>query len=216
MNNMKNQLLKQYKRAPVTSVLIALCVVIYVISFLLYGEEMNVYEGMAFGGYNPVFVQLNHEYYRLITANFIHFGIIHIAVNCYSLYGIGMFIESSLKPKKYCIVLFISALATTGLPYLLYLINGFEANTVSGGISGVIFGLIGALGALALKSRDIFLDVFRQLAPNLLLMLFISVVVPSISLSGHVAGMIGGFIATYIILHIHTYKKKSKYSDLVN
>ena len=177
---------------------------------------MNVYEGMAFGGYNPVFVQLNHEYYRLITANFIHFGVIHIAVNCYSLYGIGMFIESSLKPKKYCIVLLISALATTGLPYLLYLINGFEANTVSGGISGVIFGLIGALGALALKYRDIFLDVFRQLAPNLLLMLFISVVVPSISLSGHVAGMIGGFIATYIILHIHTYKKKSKYSDLIN
>ena len=58
MNNMKNQLLKQYKRAPVTSVLIALCVVIYVISFLLYGEEMNVYEGMAFGGYNPVFEKL--------------------------------------------------------------------------------------------------------------------------------------------------------------
>lgn len=214
MNSMYNQLLRKYKTAPITMGLISICVIVYIISFLLFGEEMNVLEGIAFGGYNPVLVSMNHDYYRLITANFIHFGIIHIAVNCYSLYGLGMFIEASLKMKKYIIVILVSALSTQLIPYILYLVMGFGADSLSGGISGVIFGLIGSLGALALKYRNIFMDVFRQLAPNVLLMLLISFVIPSISLSGHVSGMIGGFIATYILLHI---KPKNKtYSDLLN
>lgn len=216
MNDMLNELKRKYKKAPLTCSLIGICIIVYMISFFLFGEEMNAYEGMVFGGYNPLYVYLNHEYYRLITANFIHFGLLHIAVNCYSLYGIGMFIEASLKPKKYVIVLLVSALATTGLPYLLFLMNGFEANTVSGGISGVIFGLIGALGALALKYKNIFMDIFKQLAPNVIMMLVISFLVPSISMSGHVSGLIGGFVATYIILHIRSKQKSNPYSDLVN
>lgn len=211
---MYNQLVQKYKRSPITMILITLCIIIYIISFLLYGEEMNVFEGIQFGGYNPILVSELSEYYRLMTANFIHFGLLHVAVNCYSLYGLGMFIESSLKMKKYLMVIFMSALATTGIPYVLYLIIGVGAESLSGGISGVIFGLIGALGALALKYKNIFMDVFRQLAPNVLLMLLISFMIPSISLSGHVSGMIGGFITTYIIL---TKKPKKKtYSDLVN
>lgn len=216
MNNMMNELIKKYKKVPVTMGLITVCIIVYLISFVLYGEEMNVYEGITMGGYNPIYVYLDNQYYRLLTANFIHFGLLHIAVNCYSLYGIGMFIEASLKPKKYAIVLLVSALATTGLPYLLFLINGFEANTVSGGISGVIFGLIGALGALAIKYKNIFMDIFKQLAPNVILMLVISFIVPTISMSGHVSGLIGGFVATYVMLNMKSKQKKNPYSDLIN
>lgn len=213
---MIDQLLVKYKKAPITFLLITICVIVYIISFLLFGETMSSYDAIRFGGYNPLFVYANHEYYRLLTANFIHFGLIHIAVNCYSLYGIGAFIESVLKTKKYIIVLCVSAITTTSLPYILFLFNGFEANTISGGISGVIFGLIGALGALALKYKNVFLDIFKQLAPNVLLMLVISFVVPSISWSGHVFGMIGGFVSTYILLNIKPRKQKNQYSDLLN
>lgn len=206
--------MSSFKVAPITIGLIGICMIVYIISFMLFGETMNVYEGLFFGGYNPVLVHEYHEYYRLLTANFIHFGIMHIAVNCYSLYGIGMFIERTLKTRNYLIVLFVSALATTGLPYLLYLLNGFEANTVSGGISGVIFGLIGSLGALAIYFKNIFMNIFKQLAPNLILMLVISFLVPSISLSGHVCGFIGGFLATYVLIHF-TYKKDTR-QHLVN
>lgn len=202
----------KYKKTPVTMILITICVIVYIISVLLFGIEMNAKQGLSFGAYNPLYVIFGHEYYRLITANFIHFGLLHIIVNCYSLYGIGIFIERTLKTQKYIIVIMISALATTGLPCTLFLINGFEMYTISGGISGVIFGLIGSLGALALKYKNIFLDIFKQLAPNLILMLVISFVVPSISLSGHVSGFIGGFISTYIILLLP--KRKKQYQDL--
>ncbi|MEG0453580.1 MAG: rhomboid family intramembrane serine protease [Coprobacillus sp.] len=213
---MINEYLKNYKKYPVTIALMTVCVVVYIVSCLLYGLEMNANDGIAFGGFNPLYVLYENEYYRLITANFIHFGILHIAVNCYSLFGIGSFIERVLKTKKYIIVLIASALATTGLPFLLFLINGYGSMTISGGISGVIFGLIGALGALALTYKDVFLDVFKQLLPNVLLMLFISIAIPSISLSGHVSGLIGGFIATYIVLKIKVKPKKNKYEDLLN
>ena len=171
-------------------------------SFVWFGEEMNALEGLYFGGFNPVYIQLSHEYYRLLSANFIHFGILHLAVNCYSLYGLGLFIEKSLGLKKYLILILVSALTTTGLPYLFYLITGYGANVVSGGISGVIFGLIGALGALALRYKYIYMDIFKQLAPNIILMLIISFIIPSISLSCHLAGLIGGFVCTYILLMI--------------
>ena len=205
----------KYKRAPITMILIILCVIVYIVSVILYGLEMTAQEGIQFGGYNPQFVFYNHDYYRLLTANFIHFGFIHIAVNCYSLYGIGMFIETVLKDKKYLIVLVASCLATTGIPYLLYLFNDFGIGTVSGGISGVIFGLIGALAALALKYKEVFMDVFKQLAPNVILMLLISFMLPSISMSGHISGFIGGFISAYLVISIKP-KKKDKYKDLLN
>lgn len=200
MNSMLNRFLWKYKSFPITISLICLCILVYAMSFVWFGEEMNALEGLYFGGFNPVYIQLSHEYYRLLSANFIHFGILHLAVNCYSLYGLGLFIEKSLGLKKYLILILVSALTTTGLPYLFYLITGYGANVVSGGISGVIFGLIGALGALALHYKYIYMDIFKQLAPNIILMLIISFIIPSISLSGHLAGLIGGFVCTYILL----------------
>ena len=202
MNSMLNRFLWKYKSFPITISLICLCILVYAMSFVWFGEEMNALEGLYFGGFNPVYIQLSHEYYRLLSANFIHFGILHLAVNCYSLYGLGLFIEKSLGLKKYLILILVSALTTTGLSYLFYLITGYGANVVSGGISGVIFGLIGALGALALRYKYIYMDIFKQLVPNIILMLIISFIIPSISLSGHLAGLIGGFVCTYILLMI--------------
>ncbi|MDE6954126.1 MAG: rhomboid family intramembrane serine protease [Erysipelotrichales bacterium] len=210
-----NELLYKYKKSPITYSVIGICIVVYVVSVLVYGIEMSAYEGLTFGGYNPLLVAFGGDYYRLITANFIHFGLLHIVVNCYSMLGLGVFIENTLSRVEYIIILGVSALFTTLLPFVLFLINGFEANVVSGGISGVIFGLIGSLGALALCYKDVFMTVFKQLAPNVTMMLVISFIVPSISLSGHVSGMIGGFVATYIILKLKR-KQKNLYEDLLN
>ena len=206
--------LKRYmKKSPVTIGLIIICVIVYLISFLLFGEEMTAAEGLLFGGFNPVYVQVKHEYWRLVTANLIHFGLLHLVMNCYSLFGIGMFVESVLGFKRYMILILVCMFSTTGIPYVLYLMNGYGIYTVSGGISGVIFGLIGALGALAYVYKNVFSDFFRQLAPSVIVMLLISFLIPSISLSGHVSGLIGGFIATYILIKL---KDKKKNEDLLN
>ena len=75
----------------------------------------------------------------------------HIVVNCYSLFDLSCFAEYLIGTKKYIIVIITSMLSTTGLPYIAYLLFGTGAHTVSGGVSGVIFGIIGAIGALYLS-----------------------------------------------------------------
>lgn len=199
--------MNKYKNLTVTNIIIGLCVLFYIITTLLYGIEMNAYEAIEFLGYNPLVVYSDSSYYRLITANFIHFGILHIVVNCYSLNNIGPFVERVLGIKDYLLVIISSMLSTTVIPYIMFLINGYGYNSVSGGISGVICGLLGSIAAMALLYKGQFKEVFRSILPSLLLMIFMSVSFDDISLSGHICGMFGGFVSTYIILKMKLMKR---------
>lgn len=192
--------MEKYKKYKITYTLIAICIVVYIITTLIYGIEMSGYDALEFLGFNPMIVYLENSYYRLITANFIHFGILHIVVNCYSLNNIGPFMERILGFKDYLIVIIASMLSTTLIPYILFFINGFGMNSVSGGISGVICGLLGSLAALAYVLKGQFKEIFRSVLPSIFLMIFMSVGFKEISLSGHLSGMIGGFVSTYILL----------------
>lgn len=188
-----------YKKYPVTFSLILMIIIVYVYTSLKYGIDMNAYQGIEAGGFNPVLVIAWKQYYRLLTANFIHFGIMHIFCNAYSLYNLGTLMERILGLKKYLLVICASMISTTLFPFLLYFLNGTGATSIMGGISGVIFGLIGSLLALAYLYRDIYMYLFKQVASSLILMLLISFMIPSISLTGHIGGMIGGFLVTLLI-----------------
>lgn len=185
-----------FKKAPVTTGLIVMIVVVYVYTTLKYGIEMNAYQGIEAGGFNPILVLGLKQYYRIITANFIHFGIMHIFCNAYSLYNLGMVMERILDRKKYVLLIVVSMLSTTLFSLVLYFLNGSGATSIMGGISGVIFGLIGSLSALAYLYKDVYMYLFKQIAPSVFLMLLLSFMLPSISLTGHIGGMIGGFLVT--------------------
>lgn len=187
-----------FKKYPITFSLLLLIIVVYIYTTLKYGIEMNAYQGIEAGGFNPLIVIMTNQYYRLITANFIHFGIMHIFCNAYSLYNLGMLMERVLGFKKYLTVVLVSMLSTTLFPFILYFLNGTGANSIMGGISGVIFGLIGSLMALAYLYRDVYMYLFKQIVSSLILMLFISFMLPSISLTGHIGGMLGGFLVTLL------------------
>ena len=89
------------KKYPVTYTLLALCIMTYIATTLLLSIDMNAMQGLAAGGFNPYYVHVTHQYYRLITANFIHFGLMHIVVNCYSLFDLSCFAEYLIGTKKY-------------------------------------------------------------------------------------------------------------------
>ena len=187
------------KQCPITCFLIGFVVLVYIYTTLKYGIEMNVYQVIEAGGFNPILVIEWKQFYRLITANFIHFGLMHIFCNAYSLYNLGMVMERIIGQKKYLLVIVVSMLSTTVIPLLLYFINGAGYNSIMGGVSGVIFGLIGSLLALALLYKDVYMYLFKQIASSVILMLILSFMLPSISLTGHIVGMIGGFVVTWII-----------------
>ena len=194
-----------YKRFPITFGIIGACIIIYIYTSLTYSISMNAYEGFEVGGFMPLAVYVDHDYSRLITANFIHFGFSHILMNMISLYNIGPFMESAFGMKRYILLIIGSAFGTTGLPYLYYLIfeNPYSQSglTVSGGASGIVLGLLGGLCCLAIFYKSIFKNAFKSVLPSLILIMIISFTVPSVSLSGHFGGFIGGFIVTFILIH---------------
>lgn len=194
----------QYKKSPITIIIIVICIVMYLFTLGKFGTRMTAYEALQVGGLHPSLVVEWNQFYRLITANIIHFDIMHIFCNCYSLYTIGtmMGLEQLLKPKRYIFLIVISMLFTTGIPCLLYVIFNIGGTSVMGGLSGVVFGLIGAMLALALYFRGQYLHIFKQIYQSVLLMLVVSFLIPSISLVGHVSGMMGGFVGMLFIIKI--------------
>lgn len=189
-----------YKRFPVTMISILLCLLVYGYTTVTYGMSIDAYQGQDMGGFNPILVLEYHQYYRILMANFIHFDLMHIVFNCYALYGLGMLLEEILGSKRFFIVFFSSMLSTTLIPCALYLINSTGATTILGGISGAIFGVMGAILALGIFQKEKYRFIFKQIVNNVFIMLVISVAVPSISLVGHVSGLIGGFFVMTIII----------------
>lgn len=82
------------------------------------------------------------DWWRLITCTFIHIGIIHLLLNMYALFSIGVYLEPVLGRWK-----LLTAYLATGILASLTSI-WWHANTISAGASGAIFGLYGVFLAL--------------------------------------------------------------------
>ena len=83
------------------------------------------------------------EYWRMITATFLHIGIFHLAMNGYALYLFGNVIEAEQGKIRFAAIYAVSALAASAASYAFG-----PPTVVSAGASGAIFGLFGAfLGA---------------------------------------------------------------------
>lgn len=129
---------------------------------------------------------------RLLTAGFIHFGIIHLGFNMYLLYQLGSLLEPSVGRIRFAAVYVVSLLGgSTGALML-------QPDGLHGGASGAVFGLMG-FAAVGYWRQGI--NPMRTPIGSLLLLnLFITFVVPGISIGGHLGGAllgaVGGVLAT--------------------
>ena len=100
--------------------------------------------------YEPAFVD-GHEYYRIITHFFLHFGLEHLANNMIALLVLGYTLEQEIGKIKYLILYMSSGiLAGFASMYVNWILSD---NVVSCGASGAIYGLMGALLMVLLKNR---------------------------------------------------------------
>ncbi len=124
------------------------------------------------------------EWYRLVTAGFVHFGIIHLAVNMYSLWILGRAAEQYAGRLAFGMIYGVSLLAGSFGSLIM------EPRALSAGASGAIFGLMGAM-FLAFRARGIPFT-RSPLFSVLLINLFITFTVPNISVGAHLGGLLGG------------------------
>lgn len=160
----------------VTTVLLAVNVAVFVLDLLLDGRLK------AEGASNPLFVAYG-EPYRLLTAAFLHAGVIHLVVNMLALSQIGPPLESALGRARFLALYLLAALGGGAVSMLLS--NPF---TVGVGASGAIFGLFGAYYVVARRTGA---D-----AGGILVLLAINTVIgftfPGIDWRAHLGGLVTG------------------------
>jgi membrane associated rhomboid family serine protease len=128
----------------------------------------------------------NGEWWRLVTAGFVHFSILHILFNMFILYQIGLVLEPAIGPWRFSAIYIASLLAGSLGAMIL------DPTVASGGASGAVFG-VGAAATYALSRRGVrFWD--TGFGPLLLFNLGLGFVVANVSVGAHIGGLIGGVI----------------------
>ena len=195
-----------------TKILIIINVVIFLVMYFPLINLNNIfrqyfissgimsYDLMA-GTYTTVFTFENS--YRLITANFLHSGPTHLVMNMMGLFILGEPTESVIGKKNFITIYLLSALGTTVLCALVnILFNPFGFEPVLGA-SGAVLGIGGCLAGIAIfrKINNIYDPLQIDYMP-LLIMLGLNIFVglfPGISLTGHLGGIVSGFILGYFL-----------------
>lgn len=122
--------------------------------------------------------------YRLLTATFIHYGILHLLLNMWALWMLGRSLEAALGPVRFVALYVLSGLGGSIAAYL------FSPNSITAGASGAIFGLFAALFVVLKRLRR---DT-SSVVPVLLINLVLTFTVPNISIAGHLGGLVVGAI----------------------
>jgi membrane associated rhomboid family serine protease len=176
------------ERAVVTPVLIALNVLVYLVTAVQARSPMNNQLSQLFTDgvlFSPS-IAFDGEWWRLFVSGFLHYGLIHLAVNMFSLWMLGKDLELLLGKVRFAVV------------YLLSLFGGSisvfvfdDPGRPTAGASGAIYGLLGAILIVILRLKLNPTQVIGVIALNLI----ISVSIPNISLLGHLGGFVIGAVA---------------------
>lgn len=133
-----------------------------------------------------------HEWFRLVTSGFIHFGVFHILMNMLLLYQLGMMLERAIGSARFTL-LYVASLLAGALGVLVV-----DSGGLSGGASGAVFGLM-AGAAIGMHRRGV--NVWSTgIGTTLLLNLVLTFTIPGISIGGHVGGAIGGALCGWVML----------------
>jgi rhomboid protease GluP len=146
------------------------------------------------GALDPTSVVVRHEYWRLLSALFLHYGALHLAINLFALFLLGPPLERLIGSAKFISGYLLSGLASSAGVLSLWAI-GLTSAAPLVGASGAIMGVIGiSAGLLLLRHRQSTLA-GRQLKS----ILFIVAVqtafdlwTPQVSLAAHLCGFLGG------------------------
>jgi rhomboid protease GluP len=188
-------------RPVVTQVLIAVNVGFFIAEVLTgtqLGASLTGNLGgslMQWGALEPARVAMLHEYYRLVSAMFLHASILHIGLNMYVLWVLGSVIEPAFGAKRFLAIYLIAGLFGSVASYI------FSAPDVAGvGASGAIFGLLGAWVAYNVRRRGS-PAASAQIRWALLwigINLVLGFTISGIDNFAHMGGLVGGFVAGFV------------------
>jgi rhomboid protease GluP len=185
---------------PITKILLAVNIAVFLLM------AVNGIANKGFGDDDPFFrwganfgpAVLNGQYWRLVTAVFLHGGLWHVAVNMWSLWQLGNLAERLLGRNAYLGLYLLSGIAGNILSIAV------NPLVLSVGASGAVFGLAGALIAILIFVRlDAPPDQIARLRNNLISVVIINLIlggmIAHIDNFAHVGGLVCGFSIAFLL-----------------
>jgi membrane associated rhomboid family serine protease len=131
------------------------------------------------------------EWYRLVTAMFVHYGLLHLLLNMYALWILGRNLESALGPARFLALYLISGIGGNVAAYV------FAPNTLSAGASTAVFGLFAGIFVLLRRlGRST-----SALVPVIVVNVVFTLAVPGISIAGHFGGLVTGAAVAAVLAY---------------
>ncbi len=140
---------------------------------------------------------LHGEWWRLLSAMFLHYGALHIGMNMLCLYRVSV-VERMIGRCEFLAV-YLAAGLLGGIASLMR-----HSDAVGAGASGAVFGAFGAFAAIMIVRRaefdpQVWSRTMRSLGSFFGLNLVIGLSSPTIDMSAHVGGLITGFVAGFVL-----------------
>lgn len=188
----------------VTYAIIAICVSLFGIDAALSGGG-TLQGGFLSGSVGPLgqqnlingFFVAEGEWWRILTSAFFHLGLIHLAFNMYVLYLYGPIVERMYGRVEYAAIYLLCAAGGSVLTILV------DPRQFAAGASGAIFGIIGLLFAVSRRHHAVLgregRSVMAGIGSYLVFLLAFTFVVPNISWTGHLGGLVVGAVLGFLL-----------------
>lgn len=134
------------------------------------------------------------NFYRLLSYSFLHGSVLHLLLNTAWFFYLAVELKKFL-PSSYLFLIYLVSAFSGGFFALI-----FGGGHPVVGSSGAIFGLLGSFMAYGRKRKD-FLGflIWKKFSFLAVAMIIISFFLPNISNSGHIGGVIGGYLFTWFV-----------------
>jgi rhomboid protease GluP len=187
----------QIARSRVTIGLLIANIGVFIWLAALNGDAMDMSGELLFdhGSNNGVLVAQG-EWWRLVTCMFLHGGLVHVAVNMWSLWALGPFVEALFGSAAMLAIYMLAGIGGSIASCLWHPLG----NSV--GASGAIFGLFGAIIAFFLSHRRsmpsaVFWNSMARFALLLAINGYLGLRMPNIDNAGHVGGLLFGIVCGF-------------------
>lgn len=190
------------RKTVATNVIIAICFVVWLF-IQLFPSDSTITNSILIGAFYKPFV-LAGEYWRLLTAGFVHVELWHLAMNMMALLSLGKIFEPLLGVRRYLLILIPSIIVGS-----LFVLSSPE-NSFVVGISGGIYGLLAAYITLILRTGGWRMPPVRAALMNMLFINLLLNFLPNISVHAH----LGGFVTGLIIYGLITTEKEEVYKRI--
>lgn len=195
-------LLKEFVAAPITIFLVILSVIGALIvgfsrDFIL--PHLLSFQGTAEYGFFPItYFLAKGEWWRLITPAFLHFGVMHVLFNSLWMLDLGRRVEIFVGKLQYLIFFLVTGVISNVIQYL------WSPNQLFGGMSGVVYAVVGYIFVAKKMNPKLFLDVRQAVLITVFISLILCIVGVmdivfgiSVANAAHVGGLISGSLFAF-------------------